>query len=239
MAFGLVVIASCRVAETSKGEDALKVCSGGAAVESRSYASADAKAHPGPLFTHDGKRLHRKGLAGGYWLPARRGWPLQSYLGSCDEEDSVAFQGVNDRLWLLPAGPDISWPTRIGLFGLSGVADTLGRRMGQELEFSYAMLFDLGGFDLIPSAGMRWKNQDLVNYYYGVRPSEARAGRPAYEGESAFDPFVRLAVRHQLTERWSLVAATQYEWLDSQPADSPFLDANHDASFMVGMLYSW
>ena len=86
---------------------------------------------------------------------------------------------------------------------------------------------------------MRCKNQDLVNYYYGVRPSGGRAGRPAYEGESGFDPFVRLALRHQLTEGWSLLAAAQYEWLDSQPADSPFLDANHDASFIVGMLYEW
>jgi outer membrane scaffolding protein for murein synthesis (MipA/OmpV family) len=58
-------------------------------------------------------------------------------------------------------------------------------------------------------------------------------------GEGAFDPFVRLAVRRQLTERWSPLAAVQYEWLDDPITDSPVVDTNHDASFMVSMLYQW
>jgi len=117
--------------------------------------------------------------------------------------------------------------------------DAIPSREGQELEFSYTILFSLHGFDFIPSAGMRWKSQDLVDYYYGVRPREAQAGRPAYEGENSLDPFVRLAVRRKLTERWSLLAAAQYEWLDDEIRSSPIVDADYDASFMIGMLYSW
>lgn len=141
--------------------------------------------------------------------------------------------------FLWPADPDISWPTQFGLFGLAAVADTPGNHKGQGLEFSYRVLFELGGFAFIPSAGMRWKSQDLIDYYYGVRPRETGVGRPAYEGENSLDPFVRLAMRRRLTDRWSLLAVAQYEWLDDQIRSSPIVDADYDASFMLGMLYSW
>ncbi len=243
VAAGLVAVASCRVAETDKREDTPNVCSGVATTRSRSYASADAKAYPTPLFAREGKRLHRRHWVASYWLPAGRSGSLgpvtQSLSGSRDDEDSVAFHGVNDRLWSLAAGPGISWPTRIGLFGLSGVAGTLGSHRGQELEFSYRVLFNLGGFDLIPSAGMRWKSQDFVDYSYSMRSSETWAGRPAYEGENTFDPFVRLAVRCKLTEGWSLLATAQYEWLDGEIRNSPVADADYDASLLVSMLYLW
>jgi len=239
MAAGLAAVASCRVAETDKREDAPKICSGGAMTRSGS----DAEDHPARRFTYEGKQRHQRGLADNYWLLAGRGWPLHPVAplrsGSYDEEDSVAFQGVDDRLWSLAADPDISWPTGIGLFGLSGVIDTLGIHRGQELEFSYRVLLSLGEFDFIPSAGMRWRSQDIVDYYYGARPGEGRAGRPAYEDEYALDPFVRLAVRHDLTQGWSLLATVQYEWVDDQIRNSSVVDADYDASFMVGMLHAW
>jgi len=242
---GFVATAWCRGAEMpDQDKDDPKVyLGGGAMVTSRPYAGVDTRVYPVPLFVYEGKRLYLRGLFAGYRLLMADGWSVgpivQPRFEGYEEDDSFALKGMDDRPWSLDAGIGISWLTKIGLLGMSGVTDTLGRHNGQELEFSYTILFKLGGFDLIPSAGMRWKSHDLVDYYYGVRSEEARAGRPAYEGEDAFDPFMRLAVRRKLTERWSLVAAAQHEWLDDEISDSPIVDRDYDVSFIVGMLYSW
>jgi len=127
------------------------------------------------------------------------------------------------------------WGTSFGLLGLSVVTDALGRHRGHELEFSYTRPFSLVDFDFFPSMGMRWRSQDLVDYCYGVRPDE----RPGYAGSSSLDAFVRLSVRRMITSRWSLQASVQYEWLDGSIADSPIMDANHEASLLIGMCYSW
>jgi len=216
---------------------------GGAVGSSEPYAEADTTISPVPLSLYDGNGLYGQDLAVGHRLLLGQGWSIgpvvQPRFDGFDEGDSPSLDGMDDRDWSVDAGISVSWLTKIGLFGLSGVTDMLGKHKGQELEFSYTAPFNWGGFDFIPSAGMRWKSQDLVNYYYGVRPHEARAGRSAYEGEPALDPFVRLALRRRLTRRWSLLATAQYEWLDDEIRNSRIVDADYDASFMLGMLYRW
>jgi outer membrane protein len=214
-----------------------------AIVSSKPYEGVDMRVYPIPTFAYEGRRLYMRGVVGGYRLWAGKGWSigpiLQPRFDGFDADDSRTLRGMDDRRWSVDAGIGLSWLTDFGLFGLSYVTDILGRHKGQEMEFSYTALFRFGGFDFIPSAGMRWKSENLVDYYYGVRPGEALPGRPAYEGEEALDPFVRLAVRRRLTQRWSLLAAVQYEWLNSEITDSPIVDSDYQASFIAGVLYAW
>jgi len=215
----------------------------GALVTTKPYVGVDPRIYPVPLFAYEGKRLYLRGVVGGYRLLMDGGWSIgpvvQPRFEGYDQDDSSALDGMRDRDWSVDAGLGVSWLTKVGLFDLSGVTDILDRHRGQEVELTYTIMFQYAGFDLIPSAGMRWKSGNLVDYYYGVRPSEARPGRPAFEGDAALDPFLRLAVRRKLSERWSLLAAAQYEWLDEEITDSPIVDAGYDASFIIGMLYSW
>jgi outer membrane protein len=143
---------------------------------------------------------------------------------------------MDDRDWSVDGGVGVSWLTDVGLFGLSYVTDLFGRHKGQEMEFSYTVLFRWRGFDFIPSAGMRWKSENLVDYYYGVRPSEALTGRPAFEGEEALDPFVRWPCDAAL--RMEPVGAVRYEWLDREITDS---DRGQQLPVLLhrGRAYSW
>jgi len=220
---------------------------GGAIISSKPYEGMDAKAYPVPLFAYEGKRLYFRGITGGYWLFTWNGLSigpvLQPRFDGFEEDDSSALDGMDDREWSVDGGAGVSWLTDIGLFGLTFVSDLLGRHDGQELDFSYTILFKWGGFDFIPSTGVRWKSENLVDYYYGVRADEVRLdpapARLAYSGSDAVDPYVRLAVRRKLVPRWSLLMAAQYEWLDSEITDSPIVDDGYDASFLLGLLYTW
>ncbi len=99
---------------------------------------------------------------------------FEGYSGS----DSPFLNGMQSRDWSVDGGVNIEAATPVGLLGLSIVTDLLGRYRGQEVEFRYLIMFPLLGFNWIPSGGVRWKSDNLVDYYYGVRPDEARPDRP-------------------------------------------------------------
>ena len=45
------------------------------------------------------------------------------------------------------------------------------------------------------------RDQRLNDYYYGVRPEEARADRPAYEAQSGVVPEIGFYAAYQLSTR--------------------------------------
>jgi outer membrane protein len=171
------------------------------------------------------------------------GWSIgpivQPRFDGYEEDDSPALEGMDDRDWSVDAGVGGSWLTGIGLFALSYVTDILSRHNGQELQFSYTIMFPLVGCDIIPSAGVRHKSGNLADYYYGVESDEIARDRLPFQCDDATDPFLRLAVRRKLGARWSVLVAAQYEWLADEVTDSPIVDDDYQASFLAGLLYSW
>ncbi len=245
----LIVTAWCRGAETNAGRNDKPSIhlGGGVIVRSQPYVGTDSRVHPVPLFTYEGKRLYVRGVMGGYWLFSLDGLSagpvIQPRLEGYEEDDSSLLEGMKDRDWSVDGGVGANWLTGAGLFGVTFVTDLLGRHDGQELDFSHTILFEWAGFNFISSAGVRYKSGKLIDYYYGVRRNEVRfdeaVARPAYEGNDALDPYLRLVVRRRLSERWSLLGAVQYEWLDDEISDSPIVDDGYEASLLLGVLYSW
>lgn len=242
---GLVLPARClggEIGKATEGEPSLHV-GGGALVASKPYVGVDAQVYPVPMFAYEGKNLYVHSMTGGYRLLAGKGWSIgpivQPRFDGYDADDSSFLEGMDDRKWSIDAGVGVSWRTGIGLFELSYVTDILGRSDGQELQLIYTVMCPLAGFDIAPSVGVKYKSDDLVDYYYGVEPDEIAFDRWPYEGGAATDPFVRLALRRKLGERWSLILAGQYEWLADDITDSPIVDSDYQASFLAGLMYSW
>lgn len=215
----------------------------GAVINSKPYVGADARVYPIPLFRFEGKRFYLRGASGGYRLFTGEGWSLgpvvQPRLDGYEEDDSSALEGMDDRDWSVDAGAAFSWRTGIGLFELAYITDLLGRHDGQEADFRYALRFRRGAFTFVPATGIRWKSENLVDYYYGVQSDEVRPDRPSYEGGDALNPYVGVTVQYKLGERWRLLTGARYEWLDDEIADSPIVDDHYEVSFLAGILYSW
>ncbi len=216
---------------------------GGAFVQTSPYVGVDARVYPAPVVAYEGKRLYVRSAIVGYRLISENGLmigPLvQPRVEGFSEDDSPFLHGMRDRNWSVDGGVNVEAVTPVGLLGLSVVSDLLGRNRGQEVEFRYLIMLPVLGFHLIPSGGVRWKSDNLVDYYYGVKPNEARPDRPAYEGEPAFDPFLRLVIRRKLTKHWSVFSDTHYEWLASAITNSPIVSKDHQFSITAGVLYAW
>jgi outer membrane protein len=216
---------------------------GGGFVQTSPYTGVDARVLPAPVVAYEGERLYVRSAIVGYRLVSENGLMIgpqvRPHIEGFKEDDSPLLRGMGDRNWSVDGGVNIEAVTSVGLLGVSVVSDLLGRYRGQEVEFRYLIMLPVHGFHLIPSGGVRWKSDNLVDYYYGVKPSEARPGRPAYEGEQAFDPFLRLVVRRKLTEHWSVFTDAQYEWLASEITNSPIVDKDYQLSVTAGVLYAW
>jgi outer membrane protein len=215
----------------------------GAIVVSKPHAGVEAKTYAIPLFGYEGERLYLRGIVGGYRLFKGERWSLGPVLRprfeGYDAADSTTLAGMKDRDASLDAGAEWSWRADWGLIGVSLVTDVLGKHHGQELELSYTALFPYAGFEFVPSAALRWRSSNLVDYYYGVRAEEAAAGRPAYEPDDTITPLARLMVRRKLSEKWSALGAVQYEWFGSEITDSPIVEDDYIVSFMLGLTYTF
>jgi len=215
----------------------------GAVISSKPYEGIRSKVYGVPILGYEGERLYLRGISGGYRLLMYKGWSvgpmLRPRFEGYEASDSPVLSGMDDRKRTLDGGVDLSWRTDWGLLSTVFLTDLLGEHDGQEVEISYTALFAYAGFDFVPSAGLRWRSGDVVDFYYGVRADEARPGRPAYTPEATLTPVVRLAVRRKLSRHWGLLLGFQYEWLDDEISDSPIVEDNTILSLLVGAAYAF
>jgi outer membrane protein len=154
-----------------------------------------------------------------------------------DSGDSSALSGMQDRDSSLDAGFRLQLKGKITTFNLICVNDLLDEHQGQEISADLSMkMFD--GL-LMPRVGIRWLSDDLVDYYYGVKGSEATATRPTYQPGSTVNYVVGLTIGVPLAESWTLVGDIQYEVFGSEIDDSPIVDEDGVFRYTAGIIYSF
>lgn len=162
---------------------------------------------------------------------------------SREELEALVFEDVDSEL------PERDFAASAGLEWLSvnpwgdvqvqWLQDVSGTHHGQSawLGWSYPWLTQRSELNL--SLGMEWKSRDLVNYYYGVRDSEALKGRPAYTPGSGTNAVLRLSYARQLSEHWRLVGVAEHERLSSAIRRSPVIDRGHVNTLFLGLYYQF
>jgi MipA family protein len=152
-------------------------------------------------------------------------------------DNSDDFDGMHDRHMSFDIG---------GEFGISGdwgnlyariLTDALAQHDGQEFRITYAKEFKFELLKIKPSVGFALLSSNLADYYYGVRNSEARPGRPAYDPGESVNWFVGLNANYQLNDDWTLFTSITYYWLDDNIRDSPIVDRNYTMSILAGAMY--
>lgn len=196
-----------------------------------------------PLVRFEGERAYLRGLRGGLRLVESPGYELavfaQARLDGYDSKDSPYLAGMADRRASLDLGVASTWTSqRLGALELSAAADALDRSGGFELAAAWTGRFAAGDWTFFPGASVRWQDEKMVDYYYGVRASEAVVGRAAYSADAAVTPDVSLLATRPLGERWSLFARASHAWLPSEVTDSPLVDRNGSTSLFVGIGYA-
>lgn len=115
--------------------------------------------------------------------------------------------------------------------------DITGASEGNELHLGYNYEWQRDRLRLRPHLMFVARDAKLNNYYYGVRPGEATALRPAYQAGSGVNTQLGLYGEYSLTERWRILAdITATRW-SKGVRNSPIVDNRVQMSSAVGLVY--
>ena len=240
----LFFVVAVTAAFAGEDEAGLNLAGAGVITSASPYAGVDARTAAIPFLSLAYKDIYIQGVEAGCRFLKKGGWTLAvvaspRFMGY-ESDDSTALNGMRDRRMSMDAGLKAEHALA-GNLAMSAkvVADVLSRSDGMEYEL--ALRYPVKGriFRLVPSAGIRYQTEPMVDYYYGVRDDEARAGRAAYEPRGALNPFANLVFSGGISRRLIVMAMLGIESLGPDIRKSPIVDESHTWTAAAGLTYKF
>jgi outer membrane protein len=184
---------------------------------------------PIPAITFNGERLQWFGPRLSYGLigenRARLAATANYRLRPYEEDDADILRGLGDRKDTLMLGLAVIGELPLGVNASLGYEhDVLDEIGGGALRAELQRSFQWGLTRLTPKVGLNWQSAGLADHDYGVEPSAALPGRPAYEVGDYLSLEVGVGAFIELTRQWRLVADLAVEFLPGEVTGSPLVD---------------
>ncbi|GAB3019837.1 MipA/OmpV family protein [Bowmanella dokdonensis] len=185
----------------------------------------------------------------GYRIYADEVWQTDVVLSSHMNrisESGYSYHGdtiVPELKGIRTRGSDSSLGLRVQHFrGPHHLSLELGNDISQRyssylFQGYYSYLAQLRNWDLQLTAGLHLYSGELVDYYFGILPTEATARRPVYHGRSAHMLHLGLSALYPLNEHWLLDLGMGLNRYSSSIANSPIVASNVEALGMVSIRY--
>ena len=110
---------------------------------------------------------------------------------------------------------------------------------GAELRLGYSREWQHGPWTWRPSLSVGWRSAGLNNYYYGVRPGEASATRPAYAPGAEAQATLSLNLAYDLSAHWQLITGLSATRLGDKGTDSPIVQRRVLPAYYLGAVYDF
>lgn len=107
----------------------------------------------------------------------------------------------------------------------------------QQFQLLYSKRQQLRNWDLYYNASWLYTPAKLVNYYYGVRPNEVTAGRPAYQAGAGSQFSLGLTALYPLSEQWLFEGSVGSSFYSKSYRDSPLTSRNSDFLLLLSARY--
>jgi outer membrane protein len=228
---------------SAPGEGAPGLAGVGGLMATSPYAGVKTKTTVIPFLSGEYKNFYLYGIEAGYRLFKNENWRISAVISprlmGYDSGDSDTLSGMQDRRMSLDGGlkAEYELPWHKVVVGGKVMADMLSRSDGIEYELALRRPIQGKIFRLIPSAGVRYQTKSMVDYYYGVRDNEARAGRAAYEPRGSLNPFANLVLNTGLSRNVIIVTMFGVESLGSDIRKSPIVDESYVVTAAAGLTY--
>jgi outer membrane protein len=230
---------------SSGNKDELKWSLGAGIIASpRPYIGTQARVFPIPALSLEYKRWFVQGIRGGYSFVQSGRFKAnlfaQARFRGLEPEDSPYLTGMEQRRKSMDAGVELIYSGRPVGFRASFMSDTLGRSKGQELSLLAVSGVPLGRRGIIlVGVGPRWLSQNRVDYYYGVRESEATLARPTYAGVATWNLDINVTAILNLGSKWTLLTLLNREGLGSGIRNSPIVERTSAYALVTSLSYSF
>lgn len=154
-----------------------------------------------------------------------------------EADDSPVLAGMEDRKASLWAGAAVIWKTEYANVTGEFLADAMGKSKGTRARLQVDRRFAAGKFGFTPRLAAEWVDDKYVDYYYGVRQSEATATRAFYEGKATTNIHAGLRVDYTPARHHMLFLDLGASRFGSTVKDSPLVDKPNQTSIALGYVY--
>lgn len=213
----------------------------GVSTETSPYRGVDTETKALPVLTYENKYVRLFGPSLDLKLPftapmsfaLRARYSDQGYKAS----DAAELIGMTERkggLWL---GARAEWQLPWVQLGTEWLGDAEDRSGGQQIKLDASRRFQLGGVSLKPHLALVWQDSAYVDYYYGVRAGESRAGRASYAGTSTVNTELGLLVNVPLAPGHSVFMNLSHTVLGSAIKDSPLVERSGVSAVRAAYVY--
>ena len=201
-----------------------------------------------PLNLYEGERLFLRANRAGLKLfsqgASTTGQRLDVFVerrleGFSTEDLPTSLTGMASRDTGLDVGLAYQMRQSGGTLRAELVKDVGSASSGYEARLGYSYEWRSGPWTLRPDLSVSWRDAKLNNYYYGVRPNEAIAGRAAYTPGAGAQAQLGLYGSYQATERWQLLAGVSATMLGSSVKNSPIVQKRLLPSAYIGAAYDF
>lgn len=151
--------------------------------------------------------------------------------------DAAELAGMTERkggLWL---GARADWHLPWGRLSGEWLGDANDRSGGQQFKLEASQRFSIGSVSIKPHIALAWQDSAMVDYYYGVRQQESRAGRTAYTGKSTVNTEIGLQLNVPLAPGHSAMMGLTHTVLGSGIKDSPLVDRSGVSAVRAAYIY--
>lgn len=155
-----------------------------------------------------------------------------------EADDAPILAGMAERKGGYWAGGKAKWRNEIVDINVEWLADVSSNSKGQRFSLGIEKTWRPGERWMIaPRVGIAWVDNDYVDYYFGVRNSEATAGRPAYVGRSGVIPGAGVSVIYRWDPHHSVMFDARVVGLADSIKDSPLVSASTENRVLMAYTY--
>jgi len=151
--------------------------------------------------------------------------------------DSGYLSGMEERKGGLSIGLAATWHAGVADVSLDWMRATnygKGNRFKLSVERGFAVTSRLR---LTPHVGVQRADRKDVDYYFGVRDSEVRANRPAYDGRATTSIEGGVRLDYAFTKHQTMFIDVGVQHWGSGVTDSPLVERSTVPTMRLGYLY--
>lgn len=155
-----------------------------------------------------------------------------------DPDETPILNGMEERKGGFWAGAQAEWQNEIATVSLEWLTEVAGDSDGSIVNLGIERTWHIGdSFMLSPRVVFSRVDKNYVDYYYGVRADEVRAGRAFYQGEAALTTELGLRGIYMMDQNQMIMLDVAVTSLATEIKDSPLVDSSTESRVMLGYIY--
>jgi MipA family protein len=154
------------------------------------------------------------------------------------QSEAPILNGMAERKSGLLAGAAAEWDTPLLSVSAEAMIDASSSSNGRRLSIGIERSFFVGEHVMItPSVKAVQLDKKYANYYFGVLPGEARAGREAYTPGRTLNTSLGLRTDYMWGDHHALILQAEYTALGNEIKNSPLTGRSGESMIILGYMY--